>query len=81
MEMGGGTKMIKLGDKVRDRTTGFTGIVVARTDWLYGCTRFGVRSQELEDGKPIPEEWFDEQALDSLSKELGGPCPGDAETG
>ncbi len=72
---------IQLGDKVKDRTTGFEGVVVARTDWLYGCTRFGVQSEGLHEGKPLEAEWFDEQALDECSEEPGGPCPGARETG
>ena len=72
---------IALGDKVKDRITGYTGIVVARTDWLYGCTRFSVQSSELKDGKPIEAEWFDEKALDETAEEPGGPCPGKRETG
>ena len=73
---------IELGTRVKDRTTGFQGIAVARTDWLYGCTRYGVQSDKLDkDGKPIEAEWFDEQALDASSTEPGGPCSGKVETG
>ena len=58
------TRMIKLGDKVKDRITGYTGIVVFRMDWLYGCVRFVVQSQTLDEkGKPIDNASFD---LDQL---------------
>jgi hypothetical protein len=52
--------MIELGSKVKDLITGFTGIAVARDEWLYGCVRIGIKSQDLKDGKPIDIEWVDE---------------------
>ena len=55
---------IKLGQKVKDKITGYEGIVVVKTDWIHGCTRFGVKSQSLKDGKPIDMEWFDEPDLE-----------------
>jgi hypothetical protein len=58
--------MLNLGDKVRDRVTGYTGIVVARTEWLYGCVRYVVQSQELHDGRPIDNVQFDEECLKVL---------------
>lgn len=73
---------IELGARVKDRITGFSGVAVSVTHWLYGCTRYGVQSETLDkDGKPIEAEWFDEQSLDETSTEVGGPCPGRAETG
>ena len=54
---------IRLGDKVKDCVSGFEGIVIAKTDWLYGCVRFGVEAQELRDGKLIEAQWFDEPRL------------------
>jgi hypothetical protein len=72
---------IKLGDKVKDSITGFTGIVTARTEWLNGCDRLGVQSQELHDGKPTDAQWFDVMQLELIEpaaikaglKENGGP--------
>ncbi len=58
--------MVKLGNKVRDSITGFEGVVVARTEWLYGCTRCGVAPTKLHDGKPVEDQWFDEQRLEVL---------------
>jgi hypothetical protein len=55
--------MIKLGTRVRDTITGFEGIAVARTVWLYGCSRIAVQSSELHDGKPIEAQWIDEEQL------------------
>lgn len=55
--------MIKLGTRVRDTITGFEGVAVARTVWLYGCSRIAVQSPELHEGKPIEAQWFDEGQL------------------
>ncbi len=58
--------MIKLNDKVIDRITGFSGIVIGRTEWLNGYTQLGVQSKKLEDGKPLAVEWFNEQRLNRV---------------
>lgn len=59
---------INLGDKCRDKVTGFTGICVSRTDHLHGCTRISITPQELHDGKPIDTHWFDEPQVELLEK-------------
>ncbi len=52
-----------LGFTVKDQISGFTGVVTAKTEWLNGCIRYGVKSRELKDGKPIAAEWFDQDDL------------------
>ena len=51
------------GDEVKDRTTGFIGIIRARGDYLTGCNRYGVQSIKLKDNKPADWVWFDEAEL------------------
>ncbi len=58
--------MVNLGDKVTDRVSGLTGIVVARTEWMYGCVRCLVQPQEVKDGKPVESTSVDEPQLDVL---------------
>lgn len=53
------TADIRHGDKAKDVITGFTGIVVAKTDWLHGCERITLQPQELRDGKTIDDQTFD----------------------
>jgi len=65
---------IMLGDTVTDRVSGFTGIAVGTTEWLYGCRSFGVQSKELKDGLPVAIKWFDEQSLKAEAAAPGGPC-------
>lgn len=65
---------IMLGDTVTDRVTGFTGIAIAMTEWLYGCRSFGVKSEAMKDGIPVETQWFDEKSLSVEATEPGGPC-------
>ena len=49
-----------LGDKVTDSISGRSGIVIGRTEWLYGCVRLTVQPQEHKDGKPVDPFVVDE---------------------
>lgn len=52
---------VNLGDEVKDNVTGFTGICVARTQWLNGCIRVVLQSSKLDkEGKPMDGHTFDE---------------------
>lgn len=75
---------VALGDLARDTVTGFTGIVVCRTEWLNGCWRTTLQPRGVTaDGKTYPSETFDEFQLEVVeprrfalgSKETGGPRP------
>ena len=56
--------MINLGDKVKDSVTGFTGIAVARTEWLHGCMRILVQPDTLQKDGAVQEAVnFDEPQL------------------
>ena len=61
--------MIKLGDTVKDKITGFEGIVDAVIEYRNGCRRMAIKSKELVDGKPVDTQWFDEPDLESVKKE------------
>lgn len=58
--------MIELGKIVRDRITGFEGVVVCRTEWLFLCVRVGVQSQALKDGEATEPAYFDEAQLEEI---------------
>lgn len=71
------------GDRVRDRISGFTGIVTGRTDFLNGCIRYAVTPEKVKTGQTHEPTWFDEQQLE-LKKagaikvvplRAGGPRP------
>ena len=74
---------IQLGDKARDSITGYTGIVIARTEWLNGCWRITIQAQELKDGKPVDNQTFDAEQVEVVdakhkpepARRTGGPFP------
>lgn len=81
---------IGLGDLARDRVTGFTGIVIARTEWLSNCDRLTLQPRELHEGKIIDAATFDEPHVElvettdlSLTTPVttGGPRPEPVRTG
>ena len=79
--------MIQLGDRVRDRISGFEGIVVGITDWLYQCRRPIVQPSSLtSDGKPTESQSFDEDQLEIVERgafapKAPEPAPVAAKTG
>jgi len=64
---------VNLGDRVRDKITGFQGIVIGVTDWLYQCRRPIVQPEELKDGKMIDSQSFDEDQLEVLAEGVVTP--------
>jgi len=61
-------EMMDLGDKVRDKITGFTGIATALTLYLHKCPLVEVTAKELSEGKLITL-WFDEPQLEIITKQ------------
>jgi heat shock protein HspQ len=61
---------VRFGDLVRDKITGFEGVVTDYTDFFYGCRRIGVQPRELKkDGDGIAKSvGFDEPQLDILDR-------------
>lgn len=60
--------MAKLGDRAKDTVTGYTGIVVAKTEWLNGCIRVSIQSEKLKEGKPLDTEGFDIEQVEVIEK-------------
>lgn len=68
--------MIELGTIVKDQITGFEGVAVSRTEYLYGCIQVGVQPSTLNPKTHEPAEvvYFDEQRLDiECGAPVGGP--------
>ena len=55
--------MIQLGSKVKDKITGFTGIVTGYVTYITGCNQALVVPQVGKDGTSKDAHWFDEQRL------------------
>lgn len=82
--------MFEFGDKVKDKVTGFEGIVMSITYYHNGCTRVAIQGLKLkEDGIPTGWEYYDIQQLELVEagvvkgfakmpekpKAPGGPMP------
>lgn len=60
----------KLGEVLRDKITGYIGVVMGRTEYMTGCTHYGLLSPELtKDGKIAEYEWIDESRLELTKKQ------------
>jgi len=70
------------GDEVKDSVTGYSGVILCRTQWLHNCNVYGLRSKKLKDGKPTDLQYFDEPQLKLVKevkvkvekKKTGGPA-------
>ena len=60
-------KEIELGDKVRDKITGFTGIAVARTEFINGCIQYNVLPKGDKINKMPEDMSIDEQTLEIVT--------------
>jgi hypothetical protein len=72
---------IKLGDRVRIRVNGWTGITTGRTEYINGCRQFLISPEELHDGKPVDGQWWDEQHLELIESAAHGYSDPFAESG
>jgi len=59
---------IELGDKVKDKVTGFIGIVVARTEFINGCIQYSVAPKVGKNNQFQEEMSIDEQSLKVITK-------------
>ena len=55
--------MIDLGKKGRDKITGFEGILVGRSQYLFGCDQYCI-APPAKDGKILESCWFDEGRIE-----------------
>ena len=51
---------VNLGDRVKDRITGLEGLVIAITEWLYGCRRLIIQPEKVQEGKVLDTYTIDE---------------------
>lgn len=62
--------MIVLGSKVKDKITGFSGIVLGYVSYISGCNQALVSPPVGSDGTFKDSHWFDEQRLDRIGDEI-----------
>lgn len=56
--------MVKLGQTVKDRLTGFAGVVTARVEYLTGCAQVCVQPGMKADGDFREARYFDETRIE-----------------
>jgi len=61
-------KEIQLGDKVKCKYTGFTGIATMKTEFINGCIQFAVAPKVGKENKSPEEIGIDAQSLIILSR-------------
>lgn len=76
----------ELGATARCKISGYVGIVVCRSEWLYGCNHYVLQAVGLDDkGGPRPSRAVDEQGMvviepakpehiNDPTKQPGGPA-------
>lgn len=52
------TQTIQLGDRARDRITGFAGVVTGRCEYITGCDQV-LLAPQAKDGDFKESRWFD----------------------
>jgi hypothetical protein len=61
----------ELGCELKDVVTGYTGIVMARTEYFTGCKHYALQSRKLDKNSKTKEwEYFDESRLVSTGKNI-----------
>ena len=63
MAKAAGPVRINPGDRAKDIISGYEGIAICRTEWIYGCVRVSLQAEETQEGKPVEAFTFDEAQL------------------
>ena len=76
---------IPMGALVRDTVSGLEGVVMAKTEWRFGCARVSVQPLGSKDGKPFDTFVVDVPQLELVAlseiaprKQTGGDRPSPA---
>lgn len=59
---------MKLGQTVKDKITGFEGIVDCISVWMHGTDRIEVQPRELKDGQPQMSHSFDDTQVEIIDE-------------
>lgn len=62
-----------LGLLMRDKVTGFQGIAIATTDYLFGCRQYHIKPQVVKDGKLESAIAFDYLQLEIIGTGIYKP--------
>ena len=59
-----------IGRRVKDRITGFEGVVTGYCEYITGCNQALIAPPTKDDGEFVESRWFDEQRLVQLGDEV-----------
>lgn len=59
---------LELGQRAKDKITGFEGILTSRCEFLTGCNRYCIQPTELREGKPVDSLYFDEACIEIVGE-------------
>jgi hypothetical protein len=57
----------ELGIKAKSRISGFKGVIVARSEHLFGCNRYWLAPAIKKDGTVPDGLWFDEDEVERIA--------------
>jgi len=74
---------VELGDEVKDKVSGYKGVVICISRWINGCRRVTAQARELKDGAPVHtlcediEQWevLKKSAVKVTPPRTNGPMP------
>ena len=75
------SKKVRMGDMVKDKVSGFSGVIVSEHNFLNGCTRMTVQPLIDKDGKLPDTHTFDEPQLEVVKKDVAESEPKEGRTG
>lgn len=61
-------EQVSIGDRVREIITGYIGICIARTEYLFGCVRVQLQAETLHEGKPTESIHCDEGSCEVMKR-------------
>lgn len=71
---------MNLGKTMKDKITGFKGVVVAHCEYLTGCNQTLLVPPVDDKGAKVESQWFDDQRLEALEAPVvtldNGETPG-----
>jgi hypothetical protein len=77
--MNNGETETVLGRTVKDKITGFAGVVLGRCEYITGCNQVLVQPPLDRDGNWVESHWFDEDRVeptDAPKVKIGFTSPG-----
>lgn len=52
-----------LGDRVKEKITGYKGVIVCQSRYMTGCNRYAIQNEKLEGGKPADWIYFADEDM------------------